>query len=326
MKILLVGNGAREHIIAQKLKDSPQSIELFCFASSNNPGIINLAQGYKVGDFSNENIISYAKENNVDFVFVGPESPLEKGLVDDLEKVNIKSVGPYMELAQLETSKSFARQLFKEYNIPVNPEFKIFESMDGVEEWLLYLEENFVIKPDGLTGGKGVQVSGDHFQTMNEGMALISKLIENGTRVIIEEKLIGQEFSLMSFSDGEHLVHMPCAQDNKRALAGDTGPNTGGMGSYSFSDGSMPFISDKELKDGQEINLKVMKALKEKTGKPYRGILYGNFIATKKGLKIIEYNARLGDPEAMNVLSVFKSDFVEVCLGIIEGNLNEKKS
>ncbi|MBT4334885.1 phosphoribosylamine--glycine ligase, partial [bacterium] len=133
------------------------------------------------------------------------------------------------------------------------------------------------------------------------------------------------EFSLMSFSDGEHLVHMPCAQDNKRALAGDTGPNTGGMGSYSFSDGSMPFISDKELKDGQEINLKVMKALKEKTGKPYRGILYGNFIATKKGLKIIEYNARLGDPEAMNVLSVFKSDFVEVCLGIIEGNLNEKK-
>ena len=171
MRILLIGNGAREHIIAKKLKDSPQNVELFCFASSHNPGIMDLSTDYNIGEASNEKILSYAKENNIDFVFIGPEAPLAIGLVDDLEKDGIKSVGPYMELAQLETSKSFARNLFKEYNIPVNPEFMIFETMEGVEEWILHLEENFVIKPDGLTGGKGVCVVGDHFQNMNENCA-----------------------------------------------------------------------------------------------------------------------------------------------------------
>ena len=326
IKILLIGNGAREHAIAERLKASPTKIELAVFASANNPGLMELSSDYQVGDIlNNQAVIDFAKSRQIDFAVIGPEAPLANGLVDELEQAGIKSVGPYRALAKIETSKSFARELFKEYQIEVNPEFMIFESMEGVEEWLDHLNGQLVIKPDGLTGGKGVKVIGDHFQTMNEGLAIIQELIDQGQKVIIEEKLIGQEFSLMSLSDGEHLIHLPLVQDNKRAWAGDLGPNTGGMGSYSCVDFNLPFLKPEDICQARKINEQVAQALKNKTGQPYRGFLYGNFMAVKKGVKIIEYNARLGDPEAMNVMAVFKTDFVEACQGIINGNLNKVK-
>ena len=326
MKVLLVGNGAREHIIGKSVKRSSKNPDLAVFASAHNPGLMELAASYQIGEMSDKTaIIDFAQRQKVDWAIIGPEACLAQGLVDDLEQAGIMAVGPSQALAQIETSKSFARELFKEYHIPVNPEFMVFDSPDGVEEWLDHLRGQFVIKPDGLTGGKGVKVAGDHFKTMNEGLEIIRQLLDLGQRVVLEEKLIGQEFSLMSFTDGLHAVHLPAAQDNKRALAGDLGPNTGGMGSYACADFSLPFLTPDDIKAAQKINEQVIDALKSKTGRPYRGILYGNFIAVNKGVKIIEYNARFGDPEVMNVLTVLRSDFTDICQGIIRGNLDKVK-
>ena len=281
---------------------------------------------YQVGDLkNNQAILDFAKKSQVDFAVIGPEGPLANGLVDDLLSSGIKSVGPLKELAQVESSKSFTRELLEQAKININPEFMVFESMEGMEDWIEHLEENFVIKPDGLTGGKGVKVSGDHFNNMNEGLQIIKELLDEGIKVIVEEKLIGQEFSLMTMTDGTHFIHLPAVQDNKRVNVGDFGPNTGGMGSYSCADFSLPFLNDQDIIEARIINEQVAAALKAKTGQAYKGILYGNFIAVKNGLKLIEYNARFGDPEAMNVLTVLKSDFAEICQAVANGSLDKIK-
>ena len=171
-------------------------------------------------------------------------------------------------------------------------------------------------------GGKGVKVSGDHLATIEEGLSGAKNYTQDKT-FLIEEKLIGQEFSLMSFSDGTHLAHMPVVQDHKRAFVGDTGPNTGGMGSYSDSNHSLPFLTDDDTQTAQAINQATIAALRDKFSEGYKGILYGGFMATKDGVKLIEYNARFGDPECMNVIAILESDFVELCQAIMSGNLTE---
>lgn len=334
-KVLLIGSGAREQAIASVLKSAKEEVELFVFASSVNPGLKELSTDYRVGQIRhNTSIASFASEHQVDFCIVGPEAPLAEGIVDVLEQIGIKSVGPTKKLAQIETSKSFTRELLTEYKIPACPEFMVFESLKGVEDWLQHLEESFVIKPDGLTGGKGVKVAGDHFQNMNEGLAIIKEILDSGSKVVIEEKLVGQEFSLMSLSDGEHLIHLPVVQDHKRAFIGDKGPNTGGMGSYSAADFSLPFLEDDDISAAKKINEATALALKKKFSRGYKGILYGGFIAIKNGVKLIEYNARFADPESMNVLPLFperifppasSADFLEICLAIINGSLDKVK-
>lgn len=334
-KVLLLGSGAREHAIAAALKSSKEEIKLFVFGSSLNPGLKSLATDYKIGNLThNTAVLSFATANEVDFAVIGPEAPLAEGIVDVLEQIGVPSVGPTKKLAAIEISKSFARELLSEYKINGCPAFKIFSSPEGVKDYLEHLNGSFVIKPDGLTGGKGVKVAGEHFQNLNEGLKIIENLLQDGVKVVIEEKLIGQEFSLMSFSDGEHLIHLPIVQDHKRALVGDLGSNTGGMGSYSCADFSLPFLTIDDLQEAQRINTAVAVALKKKCGRGYKGILYGGFMATKTGVKLIEYNARFGDPEAMNVLSLFPprtfpenpaADFLQVCQAIIDGNLNNLK-
>lgn len=327
MNILIIGSGAREHAIAQTLSKSKHKSYLFCFASSNNPGIKKLSKGYLVGKLTDkESIIKFSKENNIDWCFVGPEAPLEAGIVDSLKEIGINSVGPTKKLAQLESSKSFTRDLLTEYNIPACPKFKYFTDMTGVKEFIEYLREGYVVKADGLMGGKGVKVSGDHLNGIEEGVKWCEELIAENKTFLIEEKLIGQEFSLMSFCDGEHLAHMPAVQDHKRAFAGDIGPNTGGMGTYSDSNHSLPFLKDCDIEDAKEINIATAKAIKNKFGENYKGILYGGFMATATGVKLIEYNARLGDPETMNVLPILESDFVELCQSIIDGTLTQEKA
>ena len=335
MKILLIGSGAREHAIAKALKNSKKEIELYSFLANLNPGIIDLSVSYRFGSVVNVGaILDYAKESKVDFAVIGPEAPLGVGVVDALEEINIPCVGPTKALAQLETSKSFTRDLLAEYNIDVSPQFKTFNTVDGLEEFINELGGSFVIKPDGLTGGKGVQVVGDHFSDVGEGLEIIKSLIKKDETVVVEEKLIGQEFSLMSYCDGESLLHMPAAQDNKRVGVDDTGSNTGGMGSYTCADFSLPFLEESDIKQAHVVNTQVAQALKDKFCKGYKGFLYGNFMKTKNGLKIIEYNARLGDPEAINVLSLFPKkeelkegdcDFLQICEAIITGNLNQLK-
>ena len=323
MIILLIGSGAREHAIAMALNRASQEKSIHCLASNMNPGIAQLCTEIKIGNYNDpEFVCKYANDIKADLAIIGPENPLEEGVSDDLWKHGIKVVGPKKHLAQIETSKTFTRNLLTEYNIPACPEYRTFSGMDGVKEFLSVLKDDYVVKYDGLAGGKGVKVSGDHLSSHEEALNYCHKLVNSGGKFVVEKKLVGEEFSLMSFCDGDTLKHMPIVQDHKRAYEGDTGPNTGGMGTYSDADHSLPFLTDEDIVQAQEINNATVKALKNKFADGYKGILYGGFMATATGVKLIEYNARLGDPEAMNVLSLLQSDFLTICQGIVNGTLD----
>lgn len=323
--ILLIGNGAREHALAEAITRSEQKPRLFSFMKSNNPGIASLSAKTMLGAYSNlEAIKSFATENKIEFAVIGPEDPLNNGVADALAGIDIPSVGPTKSLARLETSKSFTRNLVSKYNIPGNPQFKVFKTIDGVETFLNELE-GIVLKPDGLTGGKGVLVQGDHFSSKEEALELCQQILESGSSLIVEEKFDGEEFSLQCLCDGKTVVGTPLVQDHKRRFDGDKGPNTGGMGSYSLADHSMPFLKPQDVQSGLEITRQVAAALLAETGSPYKGVMYGGFIATRDGVKLLEYNARFGDPEAMNILPLLKTDFVEVCRHIISGTLDKLK-
>ncbi|MEE9911988.1 MAG: phosphoribosylamine--glycine ligase [Deltaproteobacteria bacterium] len=323
--ILLVGNGAREHAMAEAISRSKQNPVLFSYMKANNPGIASLSRITKQGSYADlAAITGFAGENKIDFAVIGPEDPLHNGVVDALAKCGIPAVGPNKSLARLETSKSFTRNLVDKYQIPGNPQFKVFTAMDGVESFLRELE-GIVLKPDGLTGGKGVLVQGDHFSTRDEALKLCAQILKDSSSVIVEEKFDGEEFSLQCLCDGKTVVGTPLVQDHKRRFDGDRGPNTGGMGSYSLPDHSMPFLKPSDVQEGLEITRRVAAALWEETGSPYKGVMYGGFIATKNGAKLLEYNARFGDPEAMNILPLLKTDFVDVCRHIIAGTLDQLK-
>ena len=324
MNILVIGSGAREHAIVRAVERSPKNKKIFCLGSNVNPGIAELCADFTVANINHtQTITDYAEKKAADLAIIGPENPLAIGVADALWDVGVKVVGPMKDLAQIETSKAFARDLLTDYNIPGNPKYKTFSSLGGVTEFLNELGENYVVKFDGLAGGKGVKVSGDHLHSHDDAKVYCQELVEKGGVFVIEEKLIGQEFSLMSFCDGETLKHMPAVQDHKRAYDGDTGPNTGGMGTYSDGDHSLPFLTKNDVNQAHEINIATAKALKNKFGYGYKGVLYGGFIATADGVKLIEYNARFGDPEAMNVLSLLESDFIEICNGITDCRLNQ---
>ena len=323
-KILIIGSGAREHAIVRALDRSPQEKELYCLASNMNPGIAEICDELTVGKMSDPDfVVNYAQETAATLAIIGPENPLENGVADALWNVGVKTVGPKQKLAQLETSKAFTRNLLKEFVIPGGPKYQTFDSMDGVAEFLKELKENYVVKYDGLMGGKGVKVSGDHLHSHDEALVYCQDLTDNGGSFVIEEKFVGQEFSLMSFCDGDNLKHMPIVQDHKRAYEGDRGPNTGGMGTYSDANHGLPFLNDNEIAEAKAINFATAKALKAKFSEGYKGILYGGFMATANGVKLIEYNARLGDPEAMNVLSLLESDYIDICIAIAEGTLDQ---
>ena len=311
--ILLVGSGAREHALAKSISKSPREHKVVTFGSGLNPGISALSADYTMGKITDPDAVAnYATAQNVSLAVVGPEAPLETGVADRLWDLGIPVVGPKKELAMLETSKQFTRNLMADYDIPGCPEFKHFDSLEGVSEFLSHLGDNYVVKADGLMGGKGVKVSGDHLHSHEEAIHYCKELCDAGSTYVIEEKCIGEEFSMFSFCDGVHLKHMPPVQDHKRAYIGDQGPNTGGMGSYSDANHSLPFINEKDISEAQTINSLVVEALRKKTGEGYKGILYGGYMATANGVRVIEFNARFGDPEVMNLLSLLKSDIIDI--------------
>jgi len=318
--ILLVGNGAREHVIAETIMKS-NNAKLFSYMKAKNPGIAKLSEDFQIGSYDNlGKIKDYAKANNIEIAVIGPEDPLNEGVVDSLKTINIPGVGPTKSLARLETSKSFTRLLIQKYNIEGNPKFRVFENIDGIKEFLDELED-IVIKPDGLTGGKGVKVQGDHFDTKEEALEYCEEVLKEHPAVIVEEKLEGEEFSLQCLTDGKTVIATPPVQDHKRRFVGDKGPNTGGMGSYSDANHLLPFMTQKDVDDALEITKKVADAIYKETGEYYKGVMYGGFIVTKSGVKLIEYNARFGDPEAMNTLPLLKTDFVDICKAIVDGTL-----
>jgi len=320
--ILIVGSGAREHAIAVALARSPQMPSLICFSGARNPGIAALSTAYGIGSITDPGaVVAFAHEQDATMAIIGPEAPLAEGVADALWAANIPVVGPTKSLARIESSKGFARELVAKYEIAGNPFFQRFESMHGVEDLIERYPNQHVIKDDGLAGGKGVKVCGDHLLSYHDSLAFCRELAAVHHPFVIEEKIEGEEFSLMSFCDGNTLRHMPAVQDHKRAYEGDKGPNTGGMGTYSDADHKLPFLSDEDVTTAQRINEQVATALAKECGASYQGILYGGFMATKDGVKLIEYNARFGDPECLNLLTLLETDFVTICRAIVDQTL-----
>jgi phosphoribosylamine--glycine ligase len=323
VKVLVVGGGGREHAIVEGLQRSGATI--LAAMGNQNPGIRRAAADVLIGDVNAvESIADWAKERDAGLAVIGPEAPLEKGIVDVLEASGIPTVGPTKAAARLETNKEFTREIMKEYGIPGLPQFWAFDSYGPFSEFVLDSDFEFVIKPLGLTGGKGVQVWGDHFTSKDGALAygreILERRVGGQARFLVEEKLVGEEFSLQALCDGKRLVPCPLAQDHKRAYEGDKGPNTGGMGSYSSADHLLPFVTRVDYEQALETMKRTVEAMSAR-GTPFKGVLYGGFMATKDGPKLLEYNVRFADPECMNVLPILEDDFYELCVRVAQGGL-----
>ncbi len=315
MKVLVVGSGAREHAIAVAFLASKSVSEVT--VAPGNPGMIK--SGIKIENISESDhnaLIQFVKNNNYDFAFIGPEVPLMNGIVDDFEANGIPAFGPNKAAAQIEGSKDFAKQLMQRHNIPTAA-YQTFSELKPAIEYVKKQGAPIVIKADGLAAGKGVTVA----TSIDEALAALEDIFVDhrfgkaGAKVVIEEFLEGEEFSLMSFANGTDFWVMPISQDHKRAHDGDTGPNTGGMGAYS----PVPQISDYVVKQAiDKIVRPTLQALASE-GMPFTGILYAGLINTAQGAKVIEFNARFGDPETEVVLPRLTSDFGEAIFNILHG-------
>jgi phosphoribosylamine--glycine ligase len=322
MKILVVGTGAREHAICNAVKDA----ELYSIMSNKNPGISRVSKFQISSEKDLNGVKKYALKNHIDLAVIGPEAPLEMGLVNELQEVGIECVGPTMEAARIETDKAFMRDLFDNHKIGGSIVYKVFDNVEDAGDFIDEFGQDVVVKPVGLTGGKGVKIVGEHLEDGEEAKKYVKEIVNNKisghAQVVIEERLIGEEFTVQAFVDGKSIVPMPAAQDHPHAYEGDQGPITGGMGSYSDRDGLLPFLDKKSYEESVKIMQDTINAVKKEVG-PYKGILYGQFMLCKDGPKLVEYNARFGDPEAMNVLPLLKTDFVDICQGIVDGNLKK---
>jgi phosphoribosylamine--glycine ligase len=305
--------------------------EILGVSEIDSPGLIACSDRFaKVPSLRDvEEVVGLlAADGGVDLAVIGPEDPLCAGLVDRLrQECGTACFGPDRAHARIEASKSWARGLVDRHGIEGNPRHRVFRQ-DGSNEIGAWIRElgHFVVKPDGLTGGKGVRVSGEHLGSVEEALAYAEQLLSEDGIVVIEERLEGEEFSLQTITDGTGIVHCPIVQDHKRAFDGDTGPNTGGMGSYSMPDHSMPWLTDEDVNDARRLNELVVKALGEELDGPYRGVLYGGFMATEEGVRLVEYNARFGDPEGMNVLPLLETDLVELCWSVATGTLEADRT
>lgn len=325
MRVLAVGGGAREHAIVSALVRS--GADVFACLKNKNPGICRAAEAYHLVDENDvSKVVEFAKVNGVELAVVGPEAPLEMGLADGLQRAGIPTASPSKSAARIETSKSFMRELLSKHKVRGSIKFRLADSTRDVELALEELGTGIVVKPIGLTGGKGVKVFGEHMMNKADVLAYADEIFSKrigGARIVVEEKLVGEEFTVQAFCDGSRVVAMPAVQDHKRAFEGDQGPNTGGMGSYSQKGGLLPFLKKDEYEKAVMIMEEVVNALK-KEGSEYHGALYGQFMLTREGPKVIEFNARFGDPEAMNVLSLLESDYVNICQRITDGRLSAK--
>ncbi len=325
-KIIVLGNGGREHAICFALSRSPQKPEIWNIATSINPGIKSLGVHIELvkslEDFESIKIV--AKKIEATLIIPGPEAPLAQGISDFCSELEIPCFGPTKKCAQLESSKSWTRNILRNNGVAdACPDYLVSTELDDEQrkEFFEKRKGQIVVKADGLLGGKGVIVAGDHFETFEEADAFAQKSIEKFGRVVLEEKLIGIEFSLLSVVDGKTVLDFRACQDHKRVGESDTGPQTGGMGVISDETGSLPFLTPNDLELAHDITVRSMKAVEKETGETFIGIMYGGFIATSKGVQLIEYNVRFGDPEALNILSTLETDFVDICEAACEKDL-----
>jgi phosphoribosylamine--glycine ligase len=323
MKILVVGTGAREHAICQALHEEA---DVYSIMSNQNPGIARISQ-FKIGsEMDIEGVKKHALNMGVDMAIIGPEAPLEHGIVDTLQEAEIPCVGPTRQAARIETDKAFMRDLFVKHNVSGSIAYGVFDTVEDAGEFIDDFGEDVVVKPVGLTGGKGVKIVGEHLKDSQDAKSYVKEIIDNKigghASVVIEERLVGEEFTVQAMVDGDNLVPMPAVQDHPHAYEGDQGPITGGMGSYSEKDGLLPFLDQKNYDASVKVMEETIKAVKKEVG-PYKGVLYGQFMLCRDGPRLVEYNARFGDPEAMNVLPLLETSMVELCQGVVDGNLKK---
>jgi len=313
VNILVIGSGGREHALFWKLKESPQADKTY--AIPGNPGMGEMVD---ISVTDNAAILRFAKEKEIGLVVVGPEVPLINGLVDDLEKAGIRAFGPRANAAQIEGSKAFAKNLMKKYGIPT-ARYEVFTEAEPARAYVRRTGAPIVVKADGLAAGKGVIVA----MTEREALDAVNAIMEDntfgdaGARVVIEEFMDGEEASLLAFTDGKIIRPMISAQDHKRAFDGDLGPNTGGMGTYAPAPVMTPEMTERAV---EEI-LKPTIAAMEKEGCPYRGCLYLGLMVTHEGPKVVEFNARFGDPETQVVLPLLDGDLVQIMCACADGTL-----
>lgn len=297
-------------------------------AKHRNPGINRIAKEYHVHDECDvPAVVDIATQAHVDIAVIGPEAPEEAGLADALIEAGIPCASPTKAAARIETDKQFMRELMDRHQVPGRLGFHPFTDADKA---CAFLDEHgpvWAIKPIGLTGGKGVQVHGDHFTDVEGAKAYTKSIFESGAgggQLQFEELAVGEEFTLMALTDGTTVLPMVACQDHKRLYEGDKGPNTGGMGSYSDANGLLPFLTEADRDAALEIVQGLVDALR-KDGTPYVGAIYGQFMLTADGPKVIEVNARFGDPEAMNVMHLLETDYVELLAAMASGALEGKR-
>ena len=316
MDILINGSGGREHTLAWKLAQSKLVNKIY--AVPGNPGMEDVATCVSGSVEDNTFLVNFAKENNIDMVVVGPEVPLTNGIVDDMEKVGIPSFGPKKLAAQLEGSKSFSKDIMKKYGIPT-AKYEVFTEADKAKAYIEQEGAPIVIKADGLAAGKGVIVA----ETKQQALDAIDEIMcdkafgSAGNSVVIEEFMAGEEASVLAFTDGKTIIPMIPSQDHKRAHDEDKGPNTGGMGTYAPA----PVITEDLMKTIKSTILEPTIQAMAKEGHPYKGCLYAGLMITSEGPKVVEFNARFGDPETQVVLPLLDSDLGEIMLACINGTL-----
>lgn len=318
MKIMVIGGGGREHAIVHTLKKSAKVDHIWC--APGNGGIAQEAECVDIKATDIDGVVAFAKEHQPDLVMVAPDDPLALGMVDALEAIGVRAFGPRKNAAVIEGSKSFAKDLMQKYHIPTAG-YAVFEDSAAAIDYIRQNGAPIVIKADGLALGKGVTVA----MTEEDAIAAVKDAIDGhafggaGARVVIEEFLTGPEVSVLAFVDGTHLKTMPSAQDHKRAYDHDEGPNTGGMGAFSPS----RFYTDEVAAECMETIFKPTVAAMAKEGRPFKGVLYFGLMLTPKGPKVIEYNARFGDPETQAVLSRLETDLVDIFNAVIDEKLED---
>jgi phosphoribosylamine--glycine ligase len=308
--VLLVGGGGREHAVARALADS--DCELYACAGNKNPGITAIAEGFEALDTTHPKAVTtYAQNVEADLAVIGPEAALEAGVADALDEAGIYTFGPQEAEARIETDKAFQRRFMTEHDIPGCPDFETFEDMEAACEYIDSADGDLAIKPAGLTGGKGVRVMGDQVDAEEAKEYLRNSEYD---RVVLEERLVGEEFTVQALVANGEVRVTPAVQDHKRAYEGDEGPNTGGMGSYSDATLELPFMDREDYMAAVDVIEATVESLDG-----YKGVLYGQFMLTSEGPKVVEFNARFGDPEAMNTLPVLNTDFLDVLTAARDG-------
>jgi phosphoribosylamine--glycine ligase len=308
--VLVVGGGGREHAIARALAPD---CEVYGCASNRNPGIARLAAGVETLPETEAGAVAdYADRVDADAAVIGPESALAAGVADELDARGVFPFGPTADAARIETDKQFQRRFMRDHAIPGCPEFETFDDAGAAASYVEDLDHDVAVKPAGLTGGKGVRVTGDQV-TRAEAADYVRESDHDDW--VVEERLVGEEFTVQAFVAGGEVRPTPAVQDHKRAYEGDEGPNTGGMGSYADSGPVLPFLTRAEYDEAVETLAATVDALDG-----YTGVLYGQFMLTADGLRVVEFNARFGDPEAMNVLPVMETPLADVVRAARDGD------